>query len=104
VLCTAIIRIRKITVDIFLQESDDTVVTCFNGKSFTCKHVIMTAPPNMAARVRYQPPLPKTQQSLFESMLMGNLTKVFVMYKDSFWLHRGLSGEVVTGGGPSFRL
>jgi monoamine oxidase len=69
----------------FKQTSDETVVTCTNGKSFACKHVVMTAPPNMIARVQFQPPLPKRQQSLFESMQMGNLTKVFVMYKDSFW-------------------
>jgi monoamine oxidase len=36
-------------------------------------------------------------------MLLGNLTKVFVMYQKSFWLEKGLSGEVVTAGGPCLR-
>ena len=86
------------------QRSDETRVVCSNGTTFTCSHVVMTAPPNMIGKIRFQPPLPKNQLGLYESMTMGNLTKVFVMYKDSFWLHRGLSGEVVTAGGPSFRL
>ena len=32
---------------------------------------------------------------------MANLTKIFVLFKTSFWLKEGFSGEVVSNGGPS---
>ena len=34
-------------------------------------------------------------------MAMGNMTKVFALFKTSFWLENGFSGEVVSNGGPS---
>ena len=32
---------------------------------------------------------------------MANLTKIYVLFKTSFWLEEGFSGEVVSNGGPS---
>ena len=34
-------------------------------------------------------------------MVMGNMTKVFALFKTSFWLKNGFSGEFVSSGGPS---
>lgn len=34
-------------------------------------------------------------------MPMANLTKIFVLFKASFWLEAGFSGEVVSNGGAS---
>jgi monoamine oxidase len=39
---------------------------------------------------------------LYENFHIGNLTKSFCMFKTSFWLNDGFSGEVVGNGGPSF--
>ena len=70
-------------------------VICDNGKHFTGSYVVLAAPPNMIARMEMQPPLPIRQQRLYESMKMGNLAKVFVIYQKPFWLSNGYSGEYV---------
>ena len=41
------------------------------------------------------------QQRLYQNMVMGNMTKVFALFKTSFWLENGFSGEVVSNGGLS---
>ena len=41
------------------------------------------------------------KRRLYESMIMSNLTKVYIVFKTSFWLKDGFSGEVVSNGGPS---
>ena len=44
------------------QEADKAEILCSNGKTFLGHRVIVTAPPNMIARVHFDPPLPKNQQ------------------------------------------
>ena len=44
------------------QVADKAEILCSNGKTFLGHRVIVTAPPNMIARVHFDPPLPKNQQ------------------------------------------
>ena len=77
------------------KEREIIEVNCENGECFTAKFVVLAAPPNIIARLNIQPPLPIPQKRLYESMKMGNLAKVFVIYKNPFWLSDGYSGEYV---------
>ena len=47
------------------------------------------------------PELKYAKRRLYENLIMANLTKVYVVFKTSFWLEEGFSGEVVSNGGPS---
>ena len=66
------------------------------------KKVICTIPPNIIVKnITFQPELNYTKTRLYENMIMANLTKIFVLFKTSFWLKDGFSGEVVSNGGQS---
>ena len=47
------------------------------------------------------PELKYAKRRLYENLIMANLTKIYVLFKTSFWLEEGFSGEVVSNGGPS---
>ena len=47
------------------------------------------------------PELKYAKRRLYENLIMANLTKTYVLFKTSFWLEEGFSGEVVSNGGPS---
>jgi monoamine oxidase len=64
------------------------------------RRVVFAMPPAAIARVRFEPGLPAARELLSERMPMGATTKVLVTYARPFWRERGLSGEVVSTGGP----
>ena len=58
------------------QEEDKAEIFCSNGKTFVGRRVILTAPPNMIARLHFDPPLPKNQQVPF----LNTLKIVFLIF------------------------
>ena len=64
------------------------------------RYVIVTVPLPLAAAIRYDPPLPGLVTGLAQRMPMGSEVKVFATYDRAFWREMGLSGQVVTDGGP----
>ncbi|XP_063067468.1 probable flavin-containing monoamine oxidase A [Engraulis encrasicolus] len=76
------------------QEADSVEVTT-PSESFTCKIVIVTCPPHMAAQLQYQPPLPAERQLLCQHMPVGHLMKFIITYPTAFWREKGYSGEIV---------
>ncbi len=81
-------------------EGGSTVKTR-DGDVFSCKYVISAMPFSNLSGVEFSPPLSTHKRSLLRSMPLGNLMKVFILYKESFWLDAGFSGEVVSSGGPT---
>ncbi|MEU7905671.1 FAD-dependent oxidoreductase [Actinoplanes sp. NPDC049118] len=55
---------------------------------------VVTAPPPLAARISYDPPLPQLRDQLTQRMPMGSIIKVFVQYRTPFWRQQGLSGSI----------
>ncbi|KAK2156776.1 hypothetical protein LSH36_205g02007 [Paralvinella palmiformis] len=51
--------------------------------------------------IEYVPSLPSEKLNVIHRMPVGNITKVIVTYKTSFWRTVGFSGEAVTYGGSS---
>src|ERR1044071_1606029 len=64
------------------------------------KYAIITVPLPMAASINYEPKLPGLLVGLAQRMPMGSEVKVFATYDRPFWREAGLSGQVVTDGGP----
>jgi monoamine oxidase len=57
-------------------------------------------PPGVAARVRFDPPLPADRAELLSSMPGGGMIKVLTVYNDSFWRADGLTGQSVAMHSP----
>ncbi|KAL2099953.1 hypothetical protein ACEWY4_004347 [Coilia grayii] len=79
-----------------IRQGDDGVEVRTASESFTCKVVIVTCPPHMAAKLQYQPPLPAERQLLCQHMPVGHMIKFIVTYPTAFWREKGFSGEIVT--------
>ncbi|XP_043204708.1 probable flavin-containing monoamine oxidase A, partial [Amphibalanus amphitrite] len=83
------------------QGNDDVTVSTGDGVVFHCKYVISALPPNQLARVNFTPPLSPVRRELISNMPMGHLIKFVVTFEEAFWRAAGMSGEVVSNGGPS---
>ena len=64
------------------------------------KRVIVTVPPAIAARIRYEPALPGIRDQLTQRVPMGSVTKTFAVYDRAFWRDDGLTGQVTSDTGP----
>jgi monoamine oxidase len=63
------------------------------------RRAIVTLPPTLAGRIRYDPPLPASRDHLTESTPMGWVIKVHCIYPTRFWHDAGLSGGVTSDEG-----
>jgi len=78
-------------------EQDAKGVTVISAKGrWRARRVIVTAPPAMAARIAYEPPLPAQRDGLTQRMPLGNVIKVALAYDRPFWREQGLSGLVIS--------
>jgi monoamine oxidase len=76
---------------------DDTGVTVTTPKGvWRARYVVVTAPPPLAARIEYSPPLPAMRDGLTQRMPMGCVIKVHVAYSRPFWREQGLTGLVLS--------
>lgn len=74
-------------------------------RRWRARYALVTAPPSMAARIQYAPPLPALRDGLTQRMPLGCVIKVHVAYQRPFWREKGLSGQVLsdrTDFGPWF--
>lgn len=88
---------------IILGDPVHTVTQCLTSVKvasqnglFEAARVIVTAPPPLVARMRFDPPLPAKRLGLMRRMPMGCVIKVHVAYETAFWRDKGLSGAVVS--------
>lgn len=86
------------------QDPSGVVVATPKGR-WRAGRVIVTAPPALAARIDYDPPLPALRDGLTQRLPLGCVIKVHVAYARPFWREKGLSGMVFsdrTDFGPWF--
>ncbi|HMO73836.1 MAG TPA: FAD-dependent oxidoreductase [Sphingopyxis sp.] len=76
---------------------DEAGVTVASDRGlWRARRVIVTAPPALAARIAYSPPLPAQRDGLTQRMPMGSVIKVALAYERPFWREQGLSGLVIS--------
>lgn len=82
-------------------DQDESGVTV-RGESFNvrAKRVVVTAPPTIAARIRYNPILPALRDQMTQRMPMGSVIKVQCVYPTPFWRDAGLAGQATSDTGP----
>ncbi|KAK3104051.1 hypothetical protein FSP39_024027, partial [Pinctada imbricata] len=79
-----------------IKQDDQLVqVSCYNGKVFKCRHVILAIPLPLQNRIVYDPPLPPLRNQLIQRIPMGSVIKTFVYYDKPFWREKGYCGSVV---------
>jgi monoamine oxidase len=66
----------------------------------TARRAIVTAPPSLAARIRFEPALPASRETALRSLPPGSVIKILAVYERPFWREHGLSGRAVTVRGP----
>ncbi|KFG98191.1 hypothetical protein GQ56_0106000 [Burkholderia paludis] len=79
------------------QHADGVRITCAQG-TFDARYAIVTAPPPLASRIHFSPPLPVKRAGLLQRMQMGAVIKIHVAYPTPFWRRRGLNGSVASVG------
>lgn len=65
------------------------------GRTWDGRDVVVAVPPNLAAKVDWDPVLPHERQQVHQRWAMGATTKVIAVYDRPFWREAGLSGEAV---------
>ncbi|USY22600.1 FAD-dependent oxidoreductase [Nocardiopsis exhalans] len=67
--------------------------------TYTASRVIVAVPPTLAARIRYDPPLPALSDGALQRTPAGGALKVHAVYPAPFWRDRGLSGMSTSDSG-----
>lgn len=77
----------------------DSVTADTPHGSFTARRAIVCIPPNLAARIDFEPGLGH-RSAIQDRYVMGQTIKCHVLYDEPFWRTAGMSGEVVATHGP----
>jgi len=75
------------------RAADRVTVTCENGRAFTADDVILTVPPSVWDKIRFDPPLPEILRPQ-----MGRNIKYLVWLKSRFWLKDKLAPDSLSNG------
>ncbi len=76
-----------------IEASGDKVSASTPSGQFDGHQVIVTAPPQLAGRIEYEPALPHWRDQLTQRTPMGSVIKCQVIYAEPFWRSEGLSGQ-----------
>ncbi|OFS26488.1 MULTISPECIES: flavin monoamine oxidase family protein [unclassified Brevibacterium] len=78
------------------SEEQYPVAVTAGGAQHHCKRVIVTAPPVIASRLDYEPPLPADRFTALSQMIPGDVIKFQIEYEKPFWREAGLNGTVLS--------
>lgn len=81
------------------QEGDGARVS-LASEELAARRVIVTVPPALAGRLRYDPPLPADRDGLTQDFPMGSVIKFQVRYDDPWWRSEGMSGQILSFDDP----
>ncbi|MEC9072656.1 MAG: FAD-dependent oxidoreductase, partial [Myxococcota bacterium] len=69
-------------------------------RELRARYAVITAPPVVAGRIHYDPPMPTRRDQLTQRMPMGRTIKCLITYNRAFWREAGYSGEALCPDGP----
>lgn len=82
------------------QVDGGCVVTSNGGSQYRCRKVVVSVPTPLYRHITFNPPLPQEKREYAESTLLGDYSKVTLVYTSPWWRDIGLSGSFVDLGGP----
>lgn len=73
------------------------VVKCIDGQTFVAKKgVIIAIPTHFAVKdISFDPPLDEERVRISNSLRMGHISKVILIYSSAWWREKGLNGELL---------
>jgi monoamine oxidase len=83
-----------------LVQDDEGVTVRTDDRDIRAGRVVVTLPPALAGRIRYQPAMPADRDQLTQSAPMGSSIKTLVSYARPFWRDKGLNGQAGSTTGP----
>jgi monoamine oxidase len=83
-----------------IDQAGKTVTVSSDHLKVKAKRAIITAPPTIAGRIQYEPPVRIARDQLTQRMSQGALLKVGAVYDRPFWRDKGLNGTAVSLNGP----
>jgi len=86
-----------------IRFSDGRVTAEADSGEYAGRRIIVSAPPVLAGRISYDPPLPHWRDQLTQRTPMGSVIKCQALYEEPFWRAEGLSGQA-TGDGEGARI
>jgi monoamine oxidase len=78
-----------------IRQTGEGVEVISDGLTVDARRVIVTAPPLLAGRIEYDPPLPESHAQLLRRMMSGSAIRGITIYDEPFWRKEGLSGMSV---------
>jgi monoamine oxidase len=82
-----------------IDHSQDGMTVFAEDLTVRALRAIVTLPPTLAGRIRYNPPLSAARDHVTESTPMGWVIKVHCIYPTCFWSQSNLSGAVTSDEG-----
>jgi monoamine oxidase len=79
-----------------IAQDDRGVAVSAADRQWRGRYVVVTAPPTMAGRIQYQPPLPALRDGLTQRMPLGCVIKAHIAYSRPFWREQGFTGQVLS--------
>ncbi len=83
-----------------VQDGAGAAVITRAGERFEADRVVVTLPPTLTGRLRYEPLMPPWRDQLTQQVPAGTVAKVFASYPTPFWRGKGLNGQAVSDAGP----
>ena len=83
-----------------IAQTDEHIDVTSDALVVRARHVIVTAPPVLASRIAYDPPLPAAHAGLLSTLLPGAIIRVITLYDEPFWRRDLWTGESAAPGSP----
>ncbi|SPJ71566.1 related to amine oxidase [flavin-containing] B [Fusarium torulosum] len=85
------------------QGSDGIFIETANpGQTFLAKRVVVSVPTCLYPSIVFEPPLPKSKQTLGESTALGCYSKAIFVFEKPWWREAGFSGIIECETGPIY--
>ena len=86
-----------------IEQGSSRVVAHSAAGVATGRRAVIAAPPALAGRIGYDPPLPADRDQLTQAAPMGSVIKCLAAYDEPFWRQAGYNGQA-TSAGPGARF
>jgi monoamine oxidase len=83
-----------------IDRTGDAVALLTDAMLVQARHAVMSVPPPLTSRIRWEPALPTARDQLLQRMPMGAVIKIHLVYEEPFWRDEGLTGQATTDAGP----
>lgn len=83
-----------------IEQDNEQVHVQTRAAQYSADRVVCAAPPNLAAEIAYEPPLPDDKLTCLQNLTPGCAIKCFAVYAKPFWRAQGWSGSAISDVAP----